>query len=79
MGGSLVSGVVRSINQHQKPVAALNHSSAPARVGSVLIWQICSVCSTGTHTCQAPLWLCPHSTGDLHWGCYHLCGRADLI
>lgn len=57
-GGSLVRGVVRSVSQRQKPVATLTHSSAPppgaGRLGSVLIWLIGSVHSTGKHTRQAP-------------------------
>lgn len=45
---SSVSSVVRSIDHHRKPAAALTHSSA--RAGSVLIWLMHSVCSViGTH------------------------------
>lgn len=33
MGGSLVTGVVRSINQHRKPVSALSHSFSPGQSG----------------------------------------------
>lgn len=63
---SLAGAVVRGINHHGKPVAALTHSSA--RVGSVLIWLLHSVRSIGKHAGQAPRWLCPHPPGDLHGG-----------
>lgn len=63
---SLAGAVVRGINHHGKPVAAVTHSSA--RVGSALIWLLHSVRSIGKHAGQAPRWLCPHPPGDLHGG-----------
>lgn len=62
---------------HQKPVAALTHSSA-TELG-VFIWLKYRLCSIGRHKRQAPQWLCPCHTRELRWGRLHLPGRVNFI